>query len=208
MHTPLLLEGQKPRAPQSRVAGFETWSAQSKVFGAAGNKAELQTRLLAAREAQGDLKSWMKQNDEDEWWTSISQGDPSPQGAAEQRLYKMFRLEQRRQEMQGDQKRLYDMVDVEQQRVQPLSAAASAERQAIAAFAGSGDFDLTELQEVIARYQAGDQSKVVRSARKASADPQAGGQGNAAGQAASDWNELSQQQAAEPADPQDLSSYK
>lgn len=179
--------------------------------GAAGNKAELQTRLLAARQAQGDLKSWIKQNDEEEWWSKISQDEPSALGAADQRIYKMFRLEQRRQGMHGDQKRLYDLVDEEEQSVHPLSPAASAEHQAIAAFAESGDFDLPELQEVIARYQAGDRSKVVRSARKASAASQAGGQGNqvAAAQAAgSDWDQSSQQQAAEQADPQDLSSYK
>ncbi|KAL3156643.1 hypothetical protein ABBQ38_000926 [Trebouxia sp. C0009 RCD-2024] len=176
-----------------------------------GNKAELQTRLLAARQAQGDLKSWIKQNDEEEWWSKISQDEPSALGAADQRIYKMFRLEQRRQGMHGDQKRLYDLVDEEEQSVHPLSPAASAEHQAIAAFAESGDFDLPELQEVIARYQAGDRSKVVRSARKASAASQAGGQGNqvAAAQAAgSDWDQSSQQQAAEQADPQDLSSYK
>ena len=113
--------------------------------------------------------------------------------------------------MHGDQKRLYDLVDEEQQSVHPLSTAASAERQAIAAFADSGDFDLPELQGVIARYQAGDRSKVVRSARKVSAVPQAGGQGSQAAPAqaaASDLNQSNQQQAEEQADPQDLSSYK
>lgn len=118
----------------------------------------------------------------------------------------MFRLEQRRQEMprDGDQQKLYQMVDEEQQRVNPLSPAAAAEQQAIAAYAQSGqDFDFSELQDVITRFRAGDRSKVVRSVRKAPEKGQKSG-----GQQPGSQETASQQQATEPAEPQDLSSYK
>ena len=192
-------------------SGLPVLSARNKGFLAAGNKAELQAKLESARQAQGDLKAVIKQNDEDEWWFQISQSDPLAMGAGntdEQQIYKKFRLEKRRQELQGDQKRLYRVVDEEEQRVNPPSPAAAAERQAIVAYAQSGEaFDVLELQDMIERYKAGDRSKHKRSARKkaqVSATNQAGAVDNQ--QAAAEGE--SQQKAPEPADPQDLSSYK
>ena len=178
-------------------------------FLAAGNKAELQAKLEAARQTQGDLKAFIRQNDEEDWWSEVSETEPLAQGMGntpEERLYKMFRLEQRRQEMPsgGDQQKFYQMVDKEQQRVNPLSPAAAAEQQAIAAYAQSGPgFDYSELQDVVARFQAGDQSKVVRSATKAPGKGQ-----KSAGQQPGSPETASEQQASESAEPQDLSSYK
>lgn len=176
---------------------------------AAGNKAELQAKLQAARQTQGDLKAFIKQSDEEDWWSEVSDDEPLAQGLGntpEEHLYKMFRSEQRRQEMprDGDLQKLYQMVEEEQQRVNPLSPAAAAEQQAIAAYAQSGqDFDFSELQDVITRFKAGDRSKVVRSVRKAPEKGQKSG-----GQQPGSQETASQQQATEPAEPQDLSSYK
>ena len=164
--------------------------------------------MEAARQKQGNLKAFVKQTDEEEWWSEVSDNEPLAQGLGntpEELLYKMFRLEQRRQEMprDGDQQKLYQMVDEEQQLANPLSPAAAAEQQAIAAYAQSGsDFDFSELQDVIARFKAGDRSKVVI-VKKAPGKGQ-----KSAGQQPGSQQTASQQQATEPAEPQDLSSYK
>ena len=176
---------------------------------AAGNKAELQAKLEAARQTQGNLKAFIKQTDEEHWWSEVSDTDTLAQeseNTPEERLYKTFRLEQRRQQMprDGDQQRLYQMVEEEQQQVNPPSPAAAAEQQAIAAYAQSGqDFDFSELQDVIARFQAGDRSKVVQSVKKAPGKGQ-----KSAGQQPGSQETDSHHQATEPAEPQDLSSYK
>lgn len=96
------------------------------------------------------------------------------------------------------------MVEEEQQRISPLNPAASAEQQAIAAYAQSGlDFDTSELQDVIARFQAGDTSKVVRSARKAPGRAQ-----TSVGQEAGGPDDEQGGRQEEESEPQDLSSYK
>lgn len=178
-------------------------------FLTAGNKAELQAKLEGARQTQGDLKAFIKQSDEEDWWSDITESEPLPPGPGntpEERLYKVFRLEQRRQRLSrgGDQQKLYQMVEEEQQHTSP---AASAEQQAIAAYAQSGlDFDASELQDVIARFQAGDKSKVTRSAKRAP------GRGQTfVGQGAGGLDDEvaeGQQEESDPAEPQDLSSYK
>ena len=125
----------------------------------------------------------------------------------------MFRLERRRQELPEDQKRLYSTVD---EQSNPLSSAASAELEAIAAAAQGGeDFTVPELQDMISQYQAGNKVKGKRGVRKAAGTAQASGKG-ADLQGASPPLSTTQQSApqdlqsadTQAADPQDLSSYK
>lgn len=199
--------------PQSMTAGFQSLAAcMQQSFLAAGNKAELQAKLEGARQTQGDLKAFIKQSDEEDWWSDVTDSEPLPPGPGntpEEQLYKLFRLEQRRQQLPqgGDQQKLYQMVEEEQQRVNPLSPAGSAEQQAITAYAQSGlDFDALELQDVIARFQAGDTSKVTQSARTAPGRAQTS-VGQEAGRLDDD-EQAGQEEELDPAEPQDLSSYK
>ena len=185
----------------------------------AGNKAELQVRLTEAREDQGDLKSWIKRLDEEEAWANIESDEGLPSGvasAADQRIYRMFRLERRRQELDEDQKRLYSMVDEQQQQSNALSSADAAELEAIAAAAQrSEEFSVPELRDMISQYQAGNKDKGKQAGRKVAGTAEVSGMGtdqqraSLAGASTQDSPAQDLQSAdIEAAYPQDLSSYK
>ena len=161
----------------------------------AGNKAELQDRLTQARQDQGEFKAWLVHSEEEEAWNNINSSETLPAGAEHQRLYRLFRLEQRRQELDQAQQNLYSTV----KQLQATSPAETAEQQAIQAAVSAGlEFSAPVLQELIAQSQAGGPVNVQALAQEAAGKAQASG-GAGMSQAAAE---------SQAADPQDLSSYK